>query len=67
MIDTLTLKKYIYQSHLTCHLRLLAHVGFFSKTWSDNFRSVLIHGKDQESGKKYFIAVQKNIHLSENI
>ena len=31
---------------------LLTHVGFFSKTGSDTFRSVLISGKEQESGKK---------------
>ena len=33
------------------NLRLLTHVGFFSKTWSDTFRSVLIYRKEQESGK----------------
>ena len=33
---------------------------FCSKTGSDTFRSGLIYGKEQESRKKYFIAVQKN-------
>ena len=32
-------------------LRLLTHVGFCSKTWSDTFRSVLIYGKEQKSQK----------------
>ena len=40
-------------------LRLLTHVGFFSKTGSNTFKSVLIYGKEQESRKKYFITVQK--------
>ena len=38
--------------HPFCFLRLLTHVRFFSKTWSDNFRSVSIYGKEQESRKK---------------
>ena len=46
-------------THLLIRLRLLTHVRFFSKTWSDNFRSVLIYGKEQESRKKCFITVQK--------
>ena len=33
-------------------LRLLIHVGFFSKTGSDTLRSVLIYRKEQESRKK---------------
>ena len=33
-------------------LRLLTHVDIFSKTGSDTFRNVLIHGKEQESHKK---------------
>ena len=33
-------------------LRLLTHVGFFSKKWSDTFRNVLICGKEQESDEK---------------
>ena len=32
----------------------------FSKTWFDTFRSVLIHGKEQESRKENFMAVQRN-------
>ena len=39
---------------------------FFSKTWSDTFRSVLVYGKEQESREKYFINVQK-IHLPEKV
>ena len=39
---------------------------FFSKTGSDTFRNVLIYGKEQEFGKKYFINVQK-IHLPEKV
>ena len=35
------------------HLRLLTHVGFFSRTGSDAFGIVLIDGKEQESRKKY--------------
>ena len=31
------------------NLRLLTHVRFSSKTGSDTFRSVLTHGKKQES------------------
>ena len=38
-------------------------LDFFSKTWSDTFRSVLINGKEQGSRKKYFIPVQKKIIL----
>ena len=34
---------------------------FFSKTWSDNFRSVLIDEKEKEHRKKYFIIVQEII------
>ena len=45
---------------MQCNLRLLTHVGFFSKTESDTFRGVLIYGKEQESRKKCFITVQKN-------
>ena len=33
-------------------LRLLTHVGFYSKTGDDTFRSVLISGTEQESRKK---------------
>ena len=33
-------------------LRLLTGLGFFSKTGSHTFRSVLIYGKEQESRKK---------------
>ena len=40
-------------------LRLLTHVGFLSETRSDTFRSVLINGKEQKSGKKWYIPVQK--------
>ena len=32
---------------------------FFSKTWSDTFRSVFVYGKEHESPKTYFIIVQK--------
>ena len=39
---------------------------FFSKTRSDTFRSILTYGKEQESRKKYFIAVQK-VHLLEKV
>ena len=35
---------------------------FFLKTGSDTFRSVLIHEKEQESQKEYFITVQTNPH-----
>ena len=41
-------------------VRLLTHVGFFSKTGSDTFRNVLIYRKEQESRIKYFITVQEN-------
>ena len=33
-------------------MRLLTGLGFFSKTGSDIFRSVLTNGKEQESQKK---------------
>ena len=46
-------------------LRLLTYVGFFSKTGSDTFRSVLIYEKEQES-RKNFITVQKS-HLPEKV
>ena len=42
------------------------HVGFFSKTGSDTFRSVLIYGKEQESLKKNVLTVKKN-HLHERV
>ena len=32
---------------------MLSHVGFFSKTWSDTFKSVLTYGKKQESQKVF--------------
>ena len=35
---------------------------FFSKTGSDTFRSVLIHGKEQESRKKFHNRAKK-FHL----
>ena len=31
----------------------------FLKTWSDNFRSVLIYGKEQESRKKIYNRAKK--------
>ena len=46
-------------------LRLLTHFGFFSKTGSDTFGSVLIYGKEQESRQK-IITVQK-IDLPESV
>ena len=45
---------------------LLTHVGFFSRTGSDTFRSVLIYGKEQESRKK-FHNLAKNFHLPERV
>ena len=36
---------------------------FFSKTLSDNFKRVLIYGKDQESRNKIFRNRAKNIHF----
>ena len=33
---------------LLIFLRLLTHVGFFSKKRSDNFRSVLMYGKESQ-------------------
>ena len=39
---------------------------FFSKTWSDTFRSALVYGNEQEFQKKSFITVQK-IHPPERI
>ena len=38
----------------------------FSKTSSDNLRSVLIYGKEQECRKKIHNRT-KNIHLHENV
>ena len=32
--------------------KVLTNVGFFSKTWSDTFRSVLVFEQEQESRKK---------------
>ena len=40
--------------NIFCTSRLLTHSGFFSRTGSDTFRSVLIYGKEQESRKKIF-------------
>ena len=54
-----------------CHprtsLMLFTHVGFFSKTRSDTFRSVLIYGKEQEPRKKYFRTVQDNSSSREGL
>ena len=49
------------------YLRLLTHVGFFSKTWSDTFRSVLMYEKEQESRRKIFHNRAKIIHLPEKV
>ena len=48
-------------------LRLLTHVGFFSKTWSDTFKSVLVCEKEQEPRKKLISLPYKNIHLPEKV
>ena len=42
----------LFEKKYDIKLRLLTHVGFFSKTWSDNFRCVSIYGKEQEFRKK---------------
>ena len=42
---------------------MLTHVGFFWKTWSDIFGSVLVYGKEQESRKKIFHDHANKIHL----
>ena len=47
-------------------LRLLANVGFFSKTGSDTFRSVLIYGKEEECQNKICHNPAKN-HLPERV
>ena len=54
-------------THLLIRLRLLTHVRFFSKTWSDNFRSVLTYGNEQESREKIFHNRAKIIHFPENV
>ena len=36
---------------LRIHFKVADSYRIFSKTWSDNFRSVLIYGKEQESQK----------------
>ena len=48
------------------NLRLFTHVGFFSKTGSDTFRSVLIYGKAQEL-EKSISSPCKKIHLPEKV
>ena len=40
---------------------------FFRKHRYDTFRSVLAYGMEQESRKKYFITVQKKVHLPEKV
>ena len=42
------------------HLRLLTGLGFCSRTRSDTFRRVLIHGKEQEPRKKILHYRAKN-------
>ena len=38
----------------TKNIKVLTSVGFFSKTGSDTFRSVLVYGKEQQSRKNIF-------------
>ena len=45
--------------------RLLTHVRFFLKTWSHNFKSVLVYVKEQEFEKKCHNHA-KNIQFPEN-
>ena len=47
-------------------LRLLIHIGFFSKTGSDTFRSVFLNGKEQESRKK-LLHNRAKIYLPEKV
>ena len=46
---------------------MLTHVGLFSKTGFDSFKSVLTDGKEQESRKKYFITLQKILPSSDGL
>ena len=49
-------------------LRLLTHVGFFSKTWSDTFINVLIYGGEQARiSKTIFHNSAKQFHLPEKV
>ena len=47
-------------------LRLLTHVRFFSKTWSNTFRNVLVYVKEQESQKDISEPCKK-IHVPEKV
>ena len=55
----LAFKSGLHIAEHVCHhvlkrvVRLLTHVGYFSKTGSDTFRSALIYGKQQDSRKKF--------------
>ena len=39
----------------------------FKKTWSDTFRSVLVYERNKDFEKKYFVTVQKNSSLPEDL
>ena len=39
---------HVYFSQETSYLRLLTNVAYFSETWSDTFRSVLIYEMEEQ-------------------